>query len=205
MCVGLGQVRGSRAPSRRKLEFIRAIPAKYVILPFMKHRKLPHVDMDHHYQFITFRTLESLDTYLAKIYDLDMPNSKKQMIVDLHLDSSTQGAYLYGEQIDIFKSVVLGRDGILYDLLAMAVMPNHVHLLLKQIESLSKIIKYIKAKSAIDLNKALNRNGQFWAKDYYDRVIRNETHFETVYRYILDNPIKAHLPDAERRIYSVYE
>jgi len=171
----------------------------------MKHRKLPHVDREDHYQFITFRTVESLDAYLAKIYDLDLPNSKKQMMADQHLDNSTQGAYLYGEQIDIFKSVVLDRDGVLYDLLAMAVMPNHIHLLLRQKESLPKIIKYIKAKSAIDLNRALGKHGQFWAKEYYDRVIRSEIHLETVYRYILDNPVKAKLPDIERRVYSVYE
>ena len=93
----------------------------------------------------------------------------------------------------------------LYELVCFAIMPNHIHLLLKQKASLVDIIKYIKGKSAIELNRALVKNGQFWARDYYDRGIRNDTHFTTVYKYILNNPVKANLKDAEDRVYSVYD
>ena len=171
----------------------------------MKHIKLPHIDLNEHYQFITFRTNNSLDKYLEKLYNAEQENSKKQLAVDEYLDSSTNGAYLFQNEIEIFKQVILNKDNELYELIAYSIMPNHIHLLLKQKTSLSKIIKYIKGKSAIELNKSLNMSGQFWARDYYDRAIRNETHFSTVYDYILNNPVKANLADADVRIYSRYE
>jgi len=171
----------------------------------MKYSKLPHIDLNEHYQFITFRTNDSLDEYLQKIYHTEQENSKKQLAIDAHLDLSSKGAYLFDVQISIFKQVILERDHSLYDLISYSVMPNHVHILLKQKAELVKIIKYIKGKSAIELNSSLNKNGQFWARDYYDRAIRNEAHFATVYDYILNNPLKANLPDAGERIYSVYD
>jgi REP element-mobilizing transposase RayT len=171
----------------------------------MLHSKLPHIDLKEHYQFITFRTNASLSSYLEKLYASDLENRKKQMLIDDHLDHSSNGAYLYGERIEIVKKVIFAKEGEWYEVVALSVMPNHIHLLLKQKVSVGKIMKYIKAKSAIDLNKVLGLSGQFWANDYYDRVIRNEMHFDTVYRYVMHNPQKAGLQDAEKRVYGVYE
>ncbi len=84
-------------------------------------------------------------------------------------------------------------------------MPNHIHILIKQFDDIDKIIKCIKAKTALRLNAKLNKKGSFWQKGYYDKVIRDEKHFERVYNYIYNNPIKAKLKDWERRVYSLYE
>ena len=170
----------------------------------MKHTKLPHIDLLEHYQFITFRTNDSLDGYLKKIYTSEEKNSKKQMLADSYLDNSNKGAYLYDNKIDIFKKIIFDKNHELYELVSFAIMPNHIHLLLKQKASLVDIIKYIKGKSAIELNRVLGKNGQFWARDYYDRGIRDNAHFSTIYEYILNNPTKANLIDAEDRVYSVY-
>ena len=70
-------------------------------------------------------------------------------------------------------------------------MPNHIHILFKQKISLPKIIKYLKAKSAVELNKNLKKDNSFWAKDYYDKVIRDSNHFEVVYNYIKYNGIES--------------
>ncbi len=134
-----------------------------------------------------------------------MENSKKQLILDNYLDNSIKGAYLYDDKIEIFKRVILEKNNKLYQLLIFVVMPNHIHILLQQKSSLLKIIKYIKGKSAIELNRALNKKGKFWANDYYDRVIRNRKHLNIVYEYILNNPIKANLFDKNRRIYKDIE
>lgn len=170
----------------------------------MKH-KLPHVDLIGYYQFITFRTQDSLTPYLQKIYARDIHNSQKQLLIDEYLDSSTDGAYLVDEKIEICKNVFLEKERVYYEIICFAIMPNHIHILLKQIEPLLKIIKYLKAKSTIELNKSMDRKSQFWAKDYYDRAIRNEAHFKTVYNYILNNPYKANLKDINKRVYSIYE
>ena len=170
----------------------------------MNHSKLPHLDLQDHYQFITFRTYDSLDAYLKKLYETDQDNKHKQHAVDCYLDHSTQGAYFYNDTIEVLKQILLENDGLLYELIAFAIMPNHVHLLLKQKAPINKIMKQIKGKSAAVLNKLLQRKGQFWARDYYDKGIRNQAHFETVYTYILNNPLKVSLSDANARVYSVF-
>ncbi len=167
-----------------------------------KHIKLPHIDLIGYCQFITFRTNDSLDSYLQKIYNSTLPNPKKQFILDNHLDNSNKGAYLYDNKIDIFKKVIFEKNGNLYQLISYAIMPNHIHILLEQKSSLTKIMKYIKGKSAIELNKALGKKGKFWASDYYDRVIRNVNHLNVVYEYILDNPTKANLDDRDERVFT---
>ena len=69
---------------------------------------------------------------------------------------------------------------------------------------IEKIVKYIKGRSAIEMNKKLNLKGQFWHRNYFDKLIRNEKHFNLVYEYIQNNPLKAHLKDA-KRVFSAYE
>ena len=44
--------------------------------------------------------------------------------------------------------------------------------------------------------------GSFWAKNYYDKGIRDQAHFECVYRYIENNPLK--LSDGDLRFYGIY-
>jgi REP element-mobilizing transposase RayT len=66
-------------------------------------------------------------------------------------------------------------------------------------------MKYIKAKSAIKLNKNLHKKGQFWLGGYFDKLIRDAKHYDLVYEYILNNPIKANLQDAKERVYSKYD
>ncbi|MFK5947886.1 MAG: hypothetical protein QM500_03830 [Methylococcales bacterium] len=67
-------------------------------------------------------------------------------------------------------------------------------------------MQIIKGSSAKSLNEIMKRKGKFWANEYYDKVIRNQNHFEIVYRYIKNNPFvlgeaKASLPG----FYGIYE
>ncbi|NNF32631.1 MAG: hypothetical protein HKN68_00870 [Saprospiraceae bacterium] len=96
-----------------------------------------------------------------------------------------------------------------YDLYAYTIMPNHVHFLIdtaiqsKYIndptekdmvtgyKSLPSIMNLIKGGSSRACNKLLNRKGAFWARDYYDRTIRNDNHWNNTIHYIINNPIKA--------------
>ena len=47
--------------------------------------------------------------------------------------------------------------------------------------------------------------GQTASEIIYDRVIRDENHFDAVYKYIKYNPIKAELEDCKERFYGVHE
>ena len=84
------------------------------------------------------------------------------------------------------------------NLIAYCIMPNHVHLLLKPLEdtkgektSLANIMQSIKGYSALNINRALNRKGAFWQKEYYDHVIRDDIELARCLNYIVNNPVKA--------------
>jgi putative DNA methylase len=82
-----------------------------------------------------------------------------------------------------------------YYLHAWVVMPNHVHVLFTPCPGncLSHIVHSWKSYTAKQANRILGRKGQFWEEDYFDRFIRDETHFAAVVAYIEENPVKAGL------------
>lgn len=88
----------------------------------------------------------------------------------------------------------LHLDGEKYRPLAWVVMPNHVHLLVEiwQVPQ-SELVKNWKGYSARRVNELLEREGELWQEDYWDRYIRDEAHYRKVVHYIESNPVKAGL------------
>jgi REP element-mobilizing transposase RayT len=169
-----------------------------------KHTRLTHIDALNNYQFITFRTAASVDSYVKKIMnETNTTTSQIQYNLDKYLDRSQNGAILNNTVLSHLHRYLLLEDQKLYDLVSFCIMPNHVHILFKQLKPLDTTIKTIKGKSAIEINKILGSSGKFWASEYFDKVIRDEKHFDVVYRYIQNNPIKAGLIESER-FYSKY-
>lgn len=85
-----------------------------------------------------------------------------------------------------------------YDLIAWVVMPNHVHVLIRAYEgvSLGKIVqswKSFTSRRIGELAASPSGLGSVWMREYWDRFIRDERHFEGVIRYIHENPVKAGL------------
>lgn len=156
-----------------------------------RHSHLPHIDSTEYYQFVTFRTHDSVDEFIQK-YDLDstLSNKEKQLKIDDYLDTSLNGAYLQNEVLDYLYTFLLAQDKKLYELVTFAIMSNHVHILLKPLESLSRVVKKVKGSSAKRINELMGKNGRFWSDDYYDKAIRDEKHFWVVYEYIKNNPLK---------------
>jgi len=172
----------------------------------MRYGHLRHIDMKGYYQFITFRTYDSTDNYLKRVLGQNIPENKKQYEADIYLDSSKVGAYLNDEVLILLSDFLKSKDKILYELTAFVIMPNHIHLLIKPLQKLSLVMQSIKGASSREINKTLKRKGSFWAKDYYDKVIKDERQFELVYNYIKNNSLK--LGEAEAslpRFYGIYE
>ena len=46
-------------------------------------------------------------------------------------------------------------------------------------------------------NRILKIHGPFWQREYYDHLLRSEAEFERAVRYVLNNPVKAHLRNWE--------
>jgi putative transposase len=98
------------------------------------------------------------------------------------------------------------------NLIVFSIMPNHVHLLIdtagfNQVSSTNTIgttyqypltdtLRLLKGRTARYANQILKRTGAFWHPESYDHVVRDEQEFERIYRYILNNPVKAHLVSA---------
>ena len=172
----------------------------------MNHSHLPHTDVTGNYQFITFRTFDSKDPFLKKLFAQEIENSKKQLTADLHLDKSEQGAYLHGEVLRYLHDFIKNKNQELYQLVAFCIMPNHIHLLIKPLMPLAAMMNMFKGISAKEINNIMGRKGTFWAKTYYDKGIRDQKNFDVVYCYIKNNPSKLIEPGITTpRFYGIYE
>ena len=86
------------------------------------------------------------------------------------------------------------RDQRSYQLHAFVVMPNHVHLLISPLETVSKVMQSLKRFTAREGNRIVGLTGQpFWQDESYDRLVRNEREFERAVHYIENNPVTASL------------
>jgi REP element-mobilizing transposase RayT len=50
-----------------------------------------------------------------------------------------------------------------------------------------------KSFSAKKINLLLGLKGEFWAREYYDHLVRDEADLMRVVQYVAENPIKAGL------------
>jgi REP element-mobilizing transposase RayT len=137
---------------------------------FMKHfyrRNLPHIQGFNAVYFVTFRTKG-----------------------DLYLPPGARSIAL---------KHCLFEDGRRIELHAAVIMPNHAHLLFTALEndraepySLAEIMKGIKGSSAYNINRLLDRRGQLWQDESFDRILRSRE-FEYKLNYICANPVDAGL------------
>jgi REP element-mobilizing transposase RayT len=165
-----------------------------------KHKNLPHISKPGLYQFITFRTNDSTDEYILKLsLEKNIKTKQLQYQIDKHLDNSNKGAYLNADILKLTKEYLLNLDKDMCEVVAFSIMPNHIHLILIQKHTLSKIIQKIKGSLGFMINKKLNKSGTFWQKDYFDKAIRDDKHFEVVLEYVKNNAYKAGLSDADDR------
>jgi putative transposase len=89
-----------------------------------------------------------------------------------------------------YNAHILGH----YSLHAFVVMPNHVHLLVTAAVPLPQLTKSLKSITAKRANGLLALTGSpFWQEESYDHVARNQREFETIRRYIEENPVRAGL------------
>ncbi|MDQ1468712.1 MAG: REP-associated tyrosine transposase [Bryobacterales bacterium] len=88
----------------------------------------------------------------------------------------------------VIKILLQGEERKQYELGAWVLMPNHVHILIRPEGDLPKAIAAIKALSARAVKKT-----PFWAKDYFDRLIRDRHEEHRATLYIQNNPTKAGL------------
>lgn len=95
------------------------------------------------------------------------------------------------------SEAILHGNGARYVLQAWCVMPNHAHVLINTdgVNELGQIVHAWKRFTRRRINETLKRTGPVWAKDYFDRYVRDEKQFDAAKSYIEMNPVAAGLCD----------
>jgi len=163
---------------------------------------IPHFEGGAIPQFFTFRLFDSLPQKVIEKWREEYGGQGEvgKMVfrkkVENYLDKGYGGCFLKDERV-----AKLTEDSLLfyhekkYCLTAWVIMPNHIHFLATPLENteLAEIAHSIKSYTAHEANKILNRAGQFWQHEPFDRYVRNRKHFVNVIEYIKNNPVKAGL------------
>ena len=80
--------------------------------------------------------------------------------------------------------------------LAYALMPDHLHWLVQQLNSdhtLSRVVADVKSVSSRRINAALGRKGSVWQQGFHDHALRDDEDIPATARYIVANPLRAGL------------
>jgi leucyl-tRNA synthetase/REP element-mobilizing transposase RayT len=179
---------------------------------------LPHWSQDETACFVTWRTDDSLPRerveqlaqeradFLSKNpepWSEEITQTYHQQFsdrIDEWLDAGAGQCQLKQPALSKIVTEALSHfDGERYVLYAAVVLPNHVHVLFspKAGHTVQDILHSWKSYTSKEIQKATGTTGVFWQKDYYDRLIRSEKHFDRVVDYIRDNPTKAGLREGE--------
>ena len=162
---------------------------------------LPHFDPDGVTQFITFWLADSvpqevLDRWRIELDSGDITDADMRRRIEYYLDQNYGESWLRIPAIaNALQETLLKWDGEKYRLISWVIMPNHGHILITPLEKnrVSDIMHSIKSYTAHFANELLERKGRFWAKEYFDRYIRDQRHFANTIAYIENNPVKAKL------------
>jgi putative transposase len=159
------------------------------------HRRLPHFQRDGAYILVTRRLYGSLP---AEQPDAIYPTLGHRFAAqDRELDRARGPVWLSDSRLAkvVAEAILAGqRDKCLYELVAWAVMPNHVHILGLPKAPVRQITHWIKGTTARTANQLLGRTGEmFWQHESYDHWARNVRERDRIASYIERNPVSAGL------------
>ena len=168
---------------------------------------MPHRDHDGAVHHVTFRLADSLPASVVARWKEEIADDpafrddrarQQQMYerVQRFEDAGHGKCQLRRPEIAVLvREALLRFDGERYRLAAWCIMPNHVHVLLRQTQGvrLGEIVGSWKKWTARRANQILGRDGRFWMRDFRDRAIRSARHWAFTLHYIESNPVKAGL------------
>jgi len=105
------------------------------------------------------------------------------------------GAKLSEEDRSVVLDALRHFDGERCHLYAAVVMPDHVHCIVRPLEtvSLADWTASVKRFSATEIHKRTNGSGALWQDERFDHVIRDERWLAEFFRYVVWNPVEAEL------------
>jgi REP element-mobilizing transposase RayT len=179
-----------------------------------KRGKIPHWHVPNGIYFVTYRLAGSLPRHVegeiaamrakllaARAHDSDAEARTIERDIfrqtEAVLDRSHGDCWLRDRDVArLAISAFEHGDGTDYELVAFAVMPNHVHVVFRLITGqLHEVIKRWKSFTSHHANAILKRTGTFWQSDYFDVLVRDSEQLERTITYVLNNPAKAGFVD----------
>ena len=142
---------------------------------------LPHFDSPERVQHVIFRVRDSLPDEVFRA----LPSNplRRRIAADLALDK------LYGLRpladpvvAEIVRDVILHFNSVRFDVVAWCIMPNHVHVVAAWRTGfrMGDTIRSWKAYSASRFNRVTATTGSLWARDYFDRFVRDEDDLQRI-------------------------
>lgn len=182
----------------------------------------PHVESPHLIQHVCYHLADSLPREVVEAMDAELKSlppmlrdAEKEARVAAYLDAGHGSCILrVPELAEMVQETFTHFHGQRYHLHAWCVMPNHVHVLFQAHEgwTMSRIVASWKSYTGRRISAYVKANGmpdglsaghvaalgrgvpsRVWHREYWDRYIRDEGHFNTVVEYIHQNPVKARL------------
>jgi putative transposase len=156
---------------------------------------LPHWDAAEAVQHVVFRLADSLP---AKVLaDLDRaPTELRLERAEMTLDKGLGRCALRDPQLArMVEDALRHFDCVRYRLHAWCVMPTHVHTLLAETEAwpLANVIHSWKSFTAHKASTMGRWHGRLWAREYFDRWMRDDAQADAARAYIEFNPVAAGL------------
>ena len=181
-------------------------------MPEEYRRKLPHIQPAKAVFFVTFNLKDSLPPHVvAELNEnfadiknnlLNSPKTKQQAYEDYNgqiddmLDAGEYGHHWLKDPAlaQIVANSLHFLDGKGFKLICYSIMSNHIHFVAYNLRKpLYRIMHTLKSYTANECNKVLNRNGEFWQREYFDRVVRDRNDLDEKIKYTINNPVKAGL------------
>src|SRR5215216_7305894 len=178
-------------------------------------RRLPHIQIEGATYCVTFRLKNSLPIDILEKLSQEFERTKRLPSDKIEIEQrrwfekfdNDLDQTLYGENFlsdlpiaTVMEEAIYYRDTKVYDLISFCLMPNHVHLICRPLESekdkfysLTEILHSLKRYTARQSNLILKKSGAFWQDESYDHIIREEAELERTIKFILYNPVKANL------------
>jgi len=171
-------------------------------------RNLPHWEQGRKLQFVTFRLGDSLPQSELRRLNAEkeewlkrhpLPWTKEteaeyhrtfSQHIDRWLDRGAGSCILCDKHIaKIVEDALLFFEHKRYDIPAYVIMPNHVHLVVCAYDgySLPSVLHSWKSFTAKQINAATNHEGRVWAEESFDRILRDEQHYQNLVDYIKKN------------------
>jgi len=176
-------------------------------IPTEYRRRLPHIQPENAVYFITIRLAGTLPKSLIETLNNQLESEKftakaKQKYFDEieeFLDYEKEGP-TYFKQKEIAQIVIDSLhfyDNKEFKLICFCIMSNHVHFIAYRFKKpLFQLLKNLKTYTATQANKILDRKGNFWQREYFDRIVRDRNDLDQKIVYIINNPVKAGLIDS---------